>query len=113
MVLQVICWILTFVLGHISSGGFTPSCMTGRRHAAKDLISSILAPMFLRLASDHEQLLAYEPAVQESADMVVQPEQAALVWQLIAGETRTELWTFLLIFSSAISQLQAHLLYTL
>lgn len=86
---------------------------SSRRHAAKDLISSILAPMFPRLASDHEQLLAYEPAVQESADMVVQPEQAALVWQLIAGETRTELWTFLLIFSSAISQLQAHLLYIL
>ncbi|KAL0054762.1 hypothetical protein WJX82_002004 [Trebouxia sp. C0006] len=53
-----------------------------RGNIAKDLTCSILAPMFLRLASNHEELLAYEPGVQESAD-VVQPEQAELVWQLI------------------------------
>jgi len=58
-----------------------------RGDTAKDLTFSILVPMFLRLAIDHEELLAYEQAVQESADMVVQPEQAALVWQLIVGET--------------------------
>ncbi len=64
---------------------------TSRRDTAKDLTFGILAPMFLRLATDHEELLAYQPAVQESADMVVQPEQAALVWQLIVGEPKSEL----------------------
>ncbi|DBA88769.1 TPA: hypothetical protein ACH3X1_004186 [Trebouxia sp. C0004] len=50
---------------------------------AKRLTFSILAPMFLRLALDHEELLADEQAVLETAENVVKPQQAALVWQLI------------------------------
>jgi hypothetical protein len=79
-----------------------------RGNIAKDLTCSILAPMFLRLASNHEELLAYEPGVQESAD-VVQPEQAELVWQLIVGEPNTEECTFLLVFFSEVSRLHADL----
>ncbi len=59
-----------------------------RGNTAKDLTFSILAPMFLRLAIDHEELLAYEQAVQKSGDKMVQPEQAALVWQLVVGKTK-------------------------
>ncbi len=65
--------------------------------------------MFLRLASNHEELLAYEPGVQEFADIVVQPEQAALVWQLIVGEPNTRECTFLLVFFFEVSQLHANL----
>ncbi len=61
-------------------------CSRGK--TAKDLTFSILAPMFLRLAINHEELLAYEQAVQESGDKVVQPEQTAVVWQLVVGKTK-------------------------
>ncbi len=61
-------------------------CSRGK--TAKDLTFSILAPMFLRLASDHEELLAYEQAVQESGDKVVHPEQTAVVWLLVVGKTK-------------------------
>ncbi len=43
--------------------------------------------MFLRLAMSHEELLADKQAAAEAAEDVVKPEQAALVWQLIVGET--------------------------
>ncbi|KAL0055193.1 hypothetical protein WJX82_008561 [Trebouxia sp. C0006] len=56
-------------------------CSRGK--IAKDLTFSILAPMFLRLASDHEELSAYEQAVQESGDKVVHPEQTEVVWLLV------------------------------
>ena len=64
---------------------------SSRGDTAKGLTFSILVPMFLRLAIDHEELLADEQAVQETSDMVVKPQQAAFVWQLIVGETKPEL----------------------
>ena len=64
---------------------------TSRGATAKGLTFSILVPMFLRLAIDYEELLAYEPAVLDSADMVVPPEQAAFVWQFVVGKPRPQL----------------------
>ena len=61
-------------------------CSRGK--IAKDLTFSILASMFLRLASDHEELSAYEQAVQESGDKVVHPEQTEVVWLLVVGKTK-------------------------
>ena len=61
-------------------------CSRGK--IAKDLTFSILAPMFHRLASDHEELSAYEQAVQESGDKVVHPEQTEVVWLLVVGKTK-------------------------
>ena len=65
---------------------------SSRGDTAKGLTFSILGPMLLRLACDHEELLAYEQGVLESADKVVQPEQAALIWQLIVGERPHQWW---------------------
>ena len=83
MLLQVICWIPTYALGHISTGVFTPSCMTGFPGSKLQSTFSILVPMFLRLAVSHEQLLVDKQAAAENAEDVVKPQQAALVWQLI------------------------------
>ena len=58
--------------------------------SAKDLFFSILVPMFLRLAMSHEELLPDKQVAAEAAGDVVKPEQAALVWQLIVGETKPE-----------------------
>ncbi len=60
---------------------------TSHGDSAKTLFFSILVPMFLRLAMSHEELLADKQAAAEAAEDVVKPEQAALVWQLIVGET--------------------------
>ena len=76
----------------------------------RTLLSACLVPMFLRLTTDHEELLDYEPAVLETADLVVPPEQAAFVWQFVVGRTKPDLCTFLLVFFSAVSQSQAHLI---
>ena len=58
--------------------------------------------MFLRLANDHEELLDYEPAVLETADLVVPPKQAAFVWKFVVGKTKA-----LLLYDSATPQSQA------
>jgi len=60
---------------------------TSHGDSAKTLFFSILVPMFLRLAMSHEELLADKQAAAEAAEDAVKPEQAALVWQLIVGET--------------------------
>ncbi len=63
---------------------------SSRGDTAKDLTFSILVPMFLRLAIDHEELLANKQAAAETAEDVVKPQQAALAWQLVVGETKPE-----------------------
>ncbi len=82
---------------------------TSQGDTAKNLTFSILVPMFLRLAMSHEELLADKQALAEAAEGVVKPQQAALVWQFIVGETKPKERTFLVVFFSAMSQLQAHL----
>jgi len=80
-------------VGTVISRGLHPLMhdWSSRGDTAKGLTFSILDPMFLRLAIDHEELLADEQAVLETSDMVVKPQQAAFVWQLIVGETKPEL----------------------
>ncbi|KAL0031912.1 hypothetical protein WJX79_004744 [Trebouxia sp. C0005] len=80
---------------------------SSRGDTAKGLTFSILGPMLLRLACDHEELLAYEQGVLESADKVVQPEQAALIWQLIVDSVGSS-WSSQFTFEACLARLATH-----